>query len=90
MSPTISMFFGIIIKIHWEKGEPHHAAHIHAEYQDYNAVFAIPSGKILDGRLPRRQRNFVRAWISLHEDELMANWKLTLNDEQPFRIAPLK
>ncbi len=90
MSPTISMFFGIIITIHWEQGEPHHAAHIHADYQDYHAVFEIPSGKILDGRLPRRQRNFVRTWIMLHEDELLANWKLALNNQQPFRIDPLK
>ena len=90
MSPTISMFFGVIITMHWEKGEPHHLPHIHAEYQDYAAVFAIPSGKILDGDLPRRQRNFVRAWISLHENELLANWKLAMNDQQLFRIDPLK
>ncbi len=45
MSPTISMFFGIIITMHWEKGEPHHLPHIHAEYQDYEAVFSFsPTG----------------------------------------------
>ena len=90
MSPTISMFFGIIITMYWEQGEPHHLPHIHAEYQEHDAVFAVPSGKILGGNLPRRQRNFVRAWISLHEDELLANWKLAKNNQQLFRIDPLK
>ncbi len=90
MSPTISMFFGIIIRMFWEQGEPHHLPHVHAQYQDHKAIFAIPSGKILDGSLPRRQRNFVRAWISLHEDELKANWELAVNNEQLFRIDPLK
>ena len=90
MSPTISMFFGIIITMHWEKDEPHHLPHIHAKYQEHKAVFEVPTGKILDGNLPRRQRNFVRAWISLHEDELKANWDLAVNNEQLFRIDPLK
>ena len=64
--------------------------HLHAQYQNYKAVFEVPSGRILDGKLPRRQRNFVRAWISLHEEELTANWGLAVNNEQLFRIDPLK
>ena len=90
MSPTISMFFGIIITMHWEKGEPHHFPHIHAEYQDHKAVFSLPDGELLAGTLPRRQAKFVEGWIALHEDELLANWKLAMNDQQLFRIDPLK
>ena len=26
----------------------------------------------------------------LHQDELMANWKLVMNGEEPFRIQPLQ
>lgn len=90
MSPTISMFYGIIIRMFWEQGEPHHLAHIHAIYRGHTAVFEIPSGRILEGKLPRRQRNLVRAWISLHEDELLAEWELAINNEQLFRIDPLR
>jgi hypothetical protein len=84
------MFLGIIIRMYWEEEQPHQTAHIYAEYQEHNAVFAIPNGEILEGGFPRRQRNFVRAWISLHEDELIANWELAMQEEQLFKIDPLK
>ena len=90
MSPAISMFFGVIITMYWEKDEPHHLPHIHAKYQEHNAVFSIPEGEILAGSLPRRQAKFVEGWIALHEDELLANWELAMNDQQLFRIDPLK
>jgi len=90
MSPTISMFFGIIITMRWERGEPHHLPHIHAEYQDHKAVFSLPEGEVLAGSLPRRQTKFVQGWIALHEDELLANWTLAMDDQQLFRIEPLK
>ncbi|SSC12102.1 conserved protein of unknown function [Mesotoga infera] len=32
----------------------------------------------------------VQAWIELHSDELIANWKLVTNGELPFKIEPLK
>jgi hypothetical protein len=90
MSPTISMFCGIIIRMFWEQGEPHHLAHLHAEYQDDKAVFGIPDGEILAGTMPRRQIKMVQGWIALHEDELLANWRLAMDSEQLFRVEPLK
>ena len=90
MSPTISMFFGIIVTMHWEKDEPHHTPHIHAEYQGYEAVFSLPEGELLAGSLPRKQIKLVEGWIALHDDELLANWKLAMNNQQLFRIDPLK
>jgi len=47
MSPTISMFYGIIVTMHWEAGEPRYLPHIHARCQDDEAVFSIPEGKML-------------------------------------------
>ena len=35
-----------------------------------------------------RQR-LVLAWAELHKDELMANWRLVMNGEEPFKISPL-
>jgi hypothetical protein len=86
MSPTISMFLGIIIRMFWEKGERHHLPHIHAEYQDDNAVFSIPEGEILAGTMPRRQIRMIQGWIAEHEEELSANWKLAMNNEPLFKI----
>ena len=88
MSPTISMFCGIIIRMFWEQGEPHHLPHIHAVYQDETAVFSIPEGEILAGTMPRRQTKMIQGWIAQYEDELMADWALAINNEQLFRIPP--
>jgi len=32
----------------------------------------------------------VQAWVELHRDELLADWELVANGEEPFRIAPLQ
>ena len=39
--PEIARFFGIIIRMFAEEGQPHHRAHFHAYYQDHAAVFAV-------------------------------------------------
>ena len=47
-------------------------------------------GRVLAGSLPGRQLKWVAAWVELHRDELLADWELALNGEEPFRIAPLQ
>jgi len=32
----------------------------------------------------------VQAWIKIHREELLVNWKLAVNGEEPFRINPLQ
>jgi hypothetical protein len=39
--PELSRFFGIIIRMYMEIGEPHHLPHFHAYYQDDVAVFSL-------------------------------------------------
>jgi hypothetical protein len=39
---------------------------------------------------PRRQTRFVLAWAELHQEELMADWHLVMNGEEPFKIQPLQ
>jgi hypothetical protein len=36
--PTISMFYGILIRMFFYDMDKHHVPHIHAEYQDAVAV----------------------------------------------------
>ena len=50
----------------------------------------IRSCEVIDGDLPGRQRKLVLAWAELHQDELMADWKLVMNGEEPFKIQPLQ
>ncbi|MGD9993625.1 MAG: DUF4160 domain-containing protein [Salinivirgaceae bacterium] len=87
--PTISMFFGIIIRMYYAPKE-HNPPHIHAYYQDYKSTLSIQDGDILQGHLPTRQLRLIQAWIEIHQEELLANWELCQNGEKPFQIDPLK
>jgi len=87
--PTISMFFGIIIRMYYAPKE-HNPPHIHAYYQDFKVVINILNCELMEGELPPRQIRILLAWIEIHQDELMADWKLCQNGEKPFSIDPLK
>lgn len=87
--PTISMFFGIVIRMYYAPKE-HNPPHIHVYYQDVTASIEINTGEVLKGKLPTRQTRMVQAWIEIHREDLLANWKLCQNKEQPFKIEPLR
>lgn len=84
--PTISMFYGIIIRMFFDEHQP---PHFHATYQGIKSVFSI-DGVCTEGKLPNKQRKLVEAWAALHSDELVANWDLARNGESLFVIDPLK
>lgn len=86
--PTISMFYGIIIRMYFAPGE-HNPPHFHAYYNEYKASFSLDSLEIIDGELPRKQKRLVQAWAELHIDELRADWALAANGEPVFKIDPL-
>ena len=86
--PTLSMFYGIIIRMYFSPGE-HNPPHFHAYYNEYKASFHIDSLEIIDGELPRKQKRLVQAWAELHQEELRADWELAMNGESPYKIDPL-
>jgi len=88
--PSISMFHGIIIYIYFNDNKQHNLPHIHVKYQDDEVVIQIPNGEILEGNLPTSKMKLIQAWIELHKDELMADWDLAINGEQPYKIDPLR
>lgn len=87
--PTISMFYGIIIRMYCAPSE-HNPPHIHAYYQDYKAVVDIKNCEIIEGELPRKKERLILAWMEIHQEELLADWELASNGELPFKIDPLK
>jgi hypothetical protein len=87
--PTISMFYGIIIRMYCSPSE-HNPPHIHAYYQDYKSVIDINTSEISDGMLPSKQKKLVLAWAEIHKEELLADWELASKGELPFPIEPLK
>ena len=84
--PTISMFYGIIIRMYYDE---HHPPHFHAYFGDFKALFDFNSN-LLEGNLPKSKIKLVQAWSLIHKDELLANWELSKNNEQLFYIKPLQ
>ena len=71
--PRLSSFYGIAIYIYYRDHAP---PHFHALYGEAEALIAIETADILDGRLPRRARNLVKEWATIHRVELQQSWDL--------------
>jgi Domain of unknown function (DUF4160) len=87
LMPRISFFYGITIAMFWNESA-HQTPHFHAEYPGHVASIAL-SGDLLGGSLPPRALRLVRAWTSLHQDELMSNWTRARLHQALARIDPL-
>ncbi|MFP4528559.1 MAG: DUF4160 domain-containing protein [Candidatus Kapaibacterium sp.] len=87
--PTISMFYGIIIRMYFAPGE-HNPPHFHAYYQNTRATVDINTCEIIESDMSGKHNKLITAWSELRKDELLANWQLVMNGENPFNIEPLK
>lgn len=87
--PTLSMFYGIIVRMFKEQGEQHNLPHIHASYSGQKVVVSL-DGDVLEGEIPKKRLRMLLAWMDIHHEELEANWELLTNGEPFFRIDPLK
>ena len=67
----------------------HAPPHFHARYGGDEALIVIGSGDVIAGALPRRALAFVREWLELHRDELLANWSRAQARQPLERIDPL-
>ncbi|MFH0920523.1 MAG: DUF4160 domain-containing protein [Fibrobacterota bacterium] len=88
--PAISMFFGIVVYLYYKDDKKHHLPHFHAEYGEFEGIFLIETGEMIEGDLPNAKRLMVQAWIEIHKEELLADWKLAVHGEAPFKIEPLR
>ena len=88
--PSISMFYGIIVYMYGRDNQKHKLPHIHAKYAGEYTVFDIGTGKVLEGKMPQKQTQFVKTWILLRKEELLANWDLAVSGEVPYKILPLQ
>ena len=87
--PTISMFYGILIKMFFKDIEKHKLPHIHAEHQGQVGVYSIVDGALLAGSLPVNKHKLVVAWIEIHKEDLQADWDLAVEGKKPFPIKGL-
>ncbi|HEY1756255.1 MAG TPA: DUF4160 domain-containing protein [Bryobacteraceae bacterium] len=84
--PTISAFYGIVIRMFFNDHSP---AHFHALYGEFQATIEIDGLGILEGELPRRALELVREWARLHRAELLEAWRRCRDHEHPPKIEPL-
>lgn len=84
--PTISSFYGILIRMYWDDHAP---PHFHALYAEHKAVVEIRTLNVLEGYLPRRALALVLEWAQQHRDELMEDWELCARNQVPRKIRPL-
>ncbi len=88
--PVISMFYGVIVLMYYFDNRKHRQPHIHVQYSDEEAVISIPDGTVLEGTLKSTKLKLVHAWLEIHQEELLADWRLAVNGQAVFKIDPLK
>ena len=84
--PTLSVFYGIVIFMHWNDHPP---PHFHAVYGEYEATFTIYPIALDRGSLPARARTHVFEWAAHYQQELEEAWERSRRHEDPGRIDPL-
>lgn len=85
--PTISQFFGIVIRMFFDDHAP---PHFHVEYNDFKAVIRLEPLALVEGRLPPRALGLVMEWAQQHKAELLEDWSLCATKQAPKKIAPLE
>lgn len=85
--PTISEFYGLIIRMYWNDHAP---PHFHAVYAEFEAHYRIDTLEVIRGALPRRAHALVLEWAALYRDELKEDWQLCELRQMPRKIRPLQ
>jgi len=84
--PEISRFFGIVIKMFFDD---HYPPHFPAIYGEKEALVYIRTLSLFAGWLPPRVLGLVIEWATLHQQELMDNWRKARSQQTLRKIAPL-
>jgi hypothetical protein len=85
--PTISHFFGILIRMYYDD---HNPPHFHVIYGEYEALIHINTLEIIKGDLPKRVLALTIEWAILHRNELRDDWELAVLHKPLNKIEPLE
>ncbi|MCG6656227.1 DUF4160 domain-containing protein [Halomonas campisalis] len=85
--PTISAFFGILIRMYYDD---HNPPHFHAYYGEHEAIITIQTLEVMEGRLPKRALAMVLEWAVDHRQELLEDWCLAEQHQPLNKIPPLE
>jgi hypothetical protein len=84
--PTISAFYGIIIRMYWADHAP---PHFHALHGENEAIIDIRTLDVIRGALPAHALSLTVQWARMHHQALLEDWELCANKQAPNRIPPL-
>ena len=84
------MFYGLIVAMYYLDTKQHNLPHIHVIYGEMEGIYEIPSGELIEGSLPTNKEKLIKAWIEIHQEDLLANWQLAASGNKVFSIDPLK
>lgn len=73
--PTISMFYGIIIRMYCSPNE-HNPPHIHVYYNEYTAILDLNSCEVSDGRLEFSSKRWIAIFyraIEIRRNNVFSN-----------------
>ena len=84
--PTISMFYGIAIRMYFDD---HRRPHFHVYSGGDDASISIDTLEVVEGRLSRRTLALVLEWASEHRTELRENWARCETHQPLKKIDPL-
>lgn len=85
--PTISEFYGILIRMFYNDHSP---PHFHAVYGEHELLVTISPIGVLEGQAPARVRSMVLEWAAQHQAELLADWERCRQNQRPLPINPLQ
>jgi hypothetical protein len=84
--PTISTFYGILIRMFFNDHGP---PHFHARYGEFEATIDLVTLEVSQGELPSRALRLVQEWAMIHKEELLEDWRLCRENAPPAKIEPL-
>lgn len=88
MSYTISSFYDI--KITMDIKPKYNKPYFVAEYSNQKIFVDILECEVISGEMDQRGIRLSLGWCALYKDELMKNWELINNGENPRKINPLR
>ncbi len=85
--PTVSAFFGIVIRIYYDDHGP---PHFHAYYGEHSAQVSIETLDLIGGSLPKRALSLIIEWALAHRGELREDWQRASEHQALLPIEPLE
>ncbi len=84
--PTISAFYGILIRMFFNDHAP---PHFHARYGEFEATVDLNTLDVIEGQITTRALSLVQEWAKIHKEELIEDWRLCREKSAPSKIDPL-